>query len=616
MKKNLRKALSIVLSVLMVFSCVAVAASAEEKEYIPSIVIPGIFQSEVKLYNKDGTLALNSSGEEYAPPFFLDSTAKIVVEAVLNAIYPISRLLITQEDKDNMVAETVAKVGGEIVFGKTLGVDENGEYLYDVKPTKYDTAVIDCSEYDQNYIYDQIPLQEYSEIAGAENLFFFSYYSFGSITQTAEDLYQFCQSVMEQTGSDKINIVPISQGGTLANALLAIHDGDIIEHLNRIVYIVPALDGANLVGQLYADGLADEDSMLYLEMFPKLFGEDQQWLAYLIDMVLRIMPNADVNNIIDRVVDELVGKYLKRSTLMWALCSSGYYPAAAEKYLSGDENAVYKAETDWYYNEAQLKSDENILKAVNAGVKVFDIVDYNSEVYALTEGYNDQNGDGIIHLDSTSMGATSFGVDVQLPEGYVLKHTNCDNPEHDHSDPWNLIDATTGLLPDTTFYFKDQNHERTAQNDVIIKLATQLLTDDSFVDVYSYPDKFPQFNLGRLAKGPERTLAAAKKIDKSALSEEQAAELQAAIDELEYVLSQTYVTVELNERLDKAVAGVDTVIAKIKNGGKLPDNSDKEKQDAIEKFVFDLLAAIFKFVATIFNKIFGGKGFSEIIYGK
>ena len=613
MKKNIKKVISIFLSVLMAFSCVAVAASAEKEEYIPSIVIPGIFQSEVKLYNKDGSPVLDANGEEFDAPFFLDSTADIVAEALIKAIYPITSLLVNQEDKDMMAADAIAEAGGKIVFGKTLGVDKNGEFLYDVKATKYNSSVAECSAYDQNYIYNQIPLQEYSEIAGAENLFFFSYYSFGSIKDTAEELYQFCHSVMEQTGSDKINIVPISQGGTLANALLAVHDGDIIEHLNRIVYIVPALDGANLVGQLYTDGLADDDSMLYLEMFPKLFGDDQQYLAYLVDTVLRIMPNADVNAIIDRVVDELVGVYLKRATLMWALCPSEYYPAASAKYLSGADDAALKAEADWYYSEAQLKSDENILKAVNAGVKVFDIVDYNSEVYALTEGYNDQNGDGIIHLDSTSMGATSFGVDVELPEGYVLQHTYCDNPEHDHTDPWNLIDATTGLLPDTTFYFKDQNHERTAQNDVIIKLATQLMTDESFVDVYSYPEQYPQFNYGRLAKGPERTLKAAYAIDRSTLTDDEIAELDAAVAELEYVLSQTNVTPELNKRLDKAVDGLNNVITKIRNGGTLPDNSKEVKSTKIKTFFLDILSAIMGFFAKLMVKYFGGKGISEIL---
>ena len=85
------------------------------------------------------------------------------------------------------------------------------------------------------------------------------------------------------------------------------------------------------------------------------------------------------------------------------------------------------------------------------------------------------------------MGAFSLGVDVQLPAEYTTpaELNNCSDPaHHDHSDPNNIVDPCTGLLPETTFYFFNQNHEKTASNDIIMKLAAALLTDDSFKTVY------------------------------------------------------------------------------------------------------------------------------------
>ena len=80
MKKS-KKALALVLAVIMsVMCCSAVAQAATANEYIPSIVIPGIFQSETKYY-EDGK-ATNAE-----PPFFMDSTIEnLHAEGCINAI--------------------------------------------------------------------------------------------------------------------------------------------------------------------------------------------------------------------------------------------------------------------------------------------------------------------------------------------------------------------------------------------------------------------------------------------------------------------------------------------------------------------------------------------------
>lgn len=63
--------------------------------------------------------------------------------------------------------------------------------------------------------------------------------------------------VKRDTGHDKVNIVPISLGGTVANGLLEYYgesnpDGkNVYKDLNKVVYIVPALDGSSIVGDIY-----------------------------------------------------------------------------------------------------------------------------------------------------------------------------------------------------------------------------------------------------------------------------------------------------------------------------------------------------------------------------
>ena len=71
MKKS-KKIISLLLAVVMLSTTFMVAASAIEKEdVIPSIVVPGLFQSETKYY-EDG------KPTNLAAPFFMSDTIEIV----------------------------------------------------------------------------------------------------------------------------------------------------------------------------------------------------------------------------------------------------------------------------------------------------------------------------------------------------------------------------------------------------------------------------------------------------------------------------------------------------------------------------------------------------------
>ncbi len=559
MKKTILSKLTaafVALTLVFMLGAPAFAAPATESEVMtscggncdqcPSLVIPGIFQSEVFLYDENGEIAVNADGQQYEGPFYLESTAEIIKIAVSKALVPLIMSLAFQRDIGDMLANNLAEGIGEILMGN-IKCDENGKVIKDIRATKYNTSVAYLSEHDREHILDNVPLQSYIDVAGADHLYFFSYFSLGNMIDTAEELYDYIQLIKKQTGHDKINIVPISQGGSVANMLLQLYKDkgrDISEDINRIVYIVPAKNGSSLVGEIIEYGLLDDDEALYNYMIPRLL--EGEWSSYLINFAIRLFPKEVLNSILDAALNGLIDGGLKNSTLIWGLCPKENYPAGAEKYLSDESMKEIRRQTDIFYN-AQCNADQNLRDAIASGVKVFDICGYNYSLYAIVDSWDDVNADGIIQLESTSMGAVSYGVDVELPEGYVTENPNCTNPDHNHIDPHNIVDARAGLLPDHTFYFYNQNHERTGSNDVVMKLAVALLTDENFVDVYSYPDKFPQFNTARNTKGLINDIARAKAMDTSGLSPEVAAELEAAIAEVEAVIDNTVVDAEALE---------------------------------------------------------------------
>lgn len=608
MKILFSRTLAVILSLVLAFSSLAVisVAAAENGDcncdYCPSIVIPGIFQSNVRYLDENGNEMLNENGEPYSAPFFMKSTDEIVKKALEEALLPLGGLLLTQTDIDNRCANAVADVLGDALLSN-IALDEYGRVKKNIQADRYTTSLANLTKEEREYALDQIPLNLYVDIAGLDHLYFFSYHSTGNMIDNVNELYELIQIAKAETGHDKVNLVPISQGGSVENALMQLYRDkglEFADDINRVCYVVPAADGAAVLGDIYHYGLLDDDEALYGYMFPSLLDEDQEYLAYLINLILRILPNADVNNILDTAVHVLVEDYLEYSTMLWALVPSKDYPDCREMYLSDPEDVHVLAQTDWFYN-AQINSRDYILDAKSKGVEFFDIVDYNYTMYQICDSWDQVNADGIIHLDSESFGATSLGVDKPLPDDYVQANTYCTDPSHNHIDEGRIVDASTGILCETTFYFKGQNHEQTARNDVIMRLAIRILTDETFVDVYSDPG-YPQFNFARDSRGAINDYNRWKNYDTSNLSEADAAEFTAALSELGEAVNSTYMP---TDEFNAAKERFEAITYKITNG----TEREEEKPDMFLAF----LTKVFKFWSEIMLKFFGGKGFSDIV---
>ena len=531
----MKKVVSIILALTMIFSVVSVGASAAEIktecggscDTCPSIVVPGIGQSNVWALDENGDYLLDDNGERISCfPAIFD-----IGYIVKKAIFPVLLTLITQMDVG--LSDALSDI---ILDSFEVNMcDDNGKNTGNLEVEKYPYSVAECSEYEKKQIYNNVPLLDYANQAGEDHLYYFAYNSFGNHLDIVNELYDFIQMVKKETGHDKVNIVPISMGGSVANGLLEYHP-DVMDDLNKVVYIVPALDGSTIVGDLLSKDLTflDKD-FLFNGFLETLMDEDE---ARMIEVIARIIPDDVLLKGLKAAVNTLVDEVACNITTLWALSPSSYYPELAKTLLSDPSKAEIKRQTEMYYH-AQLNSDKNIQTLIDKGVQVFNIVDYDVPLYCIGNTWNDDNADGVIHLDSTSMGVKSAKVGETLPEDYVQANTYCSNPEHNHISPDRVVDASTGLLPDTTFYFDAQNHEKTARNDIIISLATKLLATDDITDVYSSPD-YPQFNGARDPRGLKNShIPAAKAVDTSALSPEVAAELEAALAEAEAFVNGT-----------------------------------------------------------------------------
>ena len=622
MKKS-TKLLALFLAVVMLSSSICFGANAVliggetpyvpvDDDVLPTIIVPGLFQSETKYYDENGDVALDANGEEYKMPFFMDTTMEIAGAALQDALKPILSMVVNQEDKEQQAAHAVADILSETLMGKQK-LDETGHFINDIRATEYNDCYGDLSKHDKETIFEHFPLEYYTKHAGEDKLYVFSYASLDNMMDIAYRLYDYIQFVKEDSGYDKVNIVPISQGGSVFVALMQIYEEkgrSMADDFVKIVFAVPALNGSTLVGEILEKGLMDDDKELYKEMLPALLGEED-YLGYLINIVLRFLPNADVNNILDIVFDTFIREYAGYSTALWGLCPVENYPGARENYLTDDCMAQIAEQTDWFYN-AQLKYKDYLLEAADEGVQIFDIVDYNVPLLRIVDSW-DVPSDGIIQIESTSMGAYGIANNVKLPADYVPTHSNCTDPEnHDHSDPHGFIDPCTALFPETTFYFFEQSHESSASNDVFMKLACSIMMDSNFTSVHSYPDVFPQFNGARKTKNLMKDIAEMQEYDTSKLSSEDRIELEESIMQATEMLDNTIIDNDEEAAAKTRFYAIRDKIVDAENGVTEPENPTGEKENtAYLDFSYALKDLIY-ILSELFYILFGGNGFSDL----
>ena len=564
----MKKTISIILAIIMLLSCVPFAVSAaEESAYTPLydketpvVLLHGIGQNSTYLYNEDGTIMQDKEGGQ-ATGWPLETDINALLEPVIPKL-----LLSIITRKDSGLKDAMREGGKNLLWA--IKKDNEGNYIYDVRPTHYKCPMSEMPANVKSSYYSAMPMQACKDIVGEENMYVFGYDSVGDIDRTTKELHKFItETVIPQTGANQVNLCPISMGGSVAVSYLDMFPED-HQYIKKIVYIVPAIDGSDIVGDLYTANLSTENSsVLYTQLLPALLGEG--YLADLIGIALRyLLPEKVLKEALVGLCEGFVEGGLRTSTQLWATCPDAYYKQAREKWLSQPEYKTVADKVDRFM-QARANFENNTAKLVANGTKIYDIVCYGLELFPLSKNYKTVNSDGILQCTSTSMGATFADLGTTLGEGYKAVGTYCSDPAHNHLSPDGTVDPTTGLMPCTTWYFKNQSHMDLQYNNVAIDLAIQLMTDDNMVDVYSNP-AYPQYNGERYTRTVDNRIRDYNKMDKSKLSAENKAEIEAAIALCEKVKAETIIVesdwAAAEKALENALINAGIIEVKEKSG--------------------------------------------------
>lgn len=601
--KKFKKVISVILAALMAFSAIGVVSFAEEDamdytnelitattgsdEKVATIILPGIGQSDSTYVKEDGSTV--SGGL-----VLLDSEG-IVGPVVTKLALPLLASIATRSAALNL-QDAAYEVISDLFYIQASNKDGTGKE--DLILTRYPYALSQYNEDDHGWFYRMFPMEPVVEAMaekyGAADpsynpedyIYLSTFQLIGNPYDSAKELKDFIGMVKEQTGCEKVNLVPISLGGTILTAYLQLiqeeYNGDFSD-INKIINIVACLNGTDLFSDFFDRKWNLADEFLYDEYIDLIVEANgmQPYMGGLIKIALKIIPKPALYAILSGAIEGLLDNMFVNCPQFWAMVTKERYEGLADRYLVGEEYALLRSKTDWFQN-----ARVNLINNLNYVKDNYGVVTYSVAAYGLqfTDGeYNffgiagssaTTNSDGIINISSASLGA-SYVVPGAVYEGAVMP------------SPDGELDISTCAFPNTTWFFKNQHHE-VGRNDVILKLLGQILVGE-ITDVKS-SSNFPQFNYGRVTRN----------LTRDGWLMDQAAEVIANEERL-YTQEQIDTVKPVYE---KAVAMLDKTVLD-ENSAKEAEDMIKELNDALACTGLTSVEAGPSFIDNLLNKVLG-----------
>lgn len=417
-----------------------------ETKFTPCIILPGIGQSKVELVDENGAKI------KMAWP--LDFNTDNLMSDLKG---PLMKMMLFRKDGAFLAAcEKLIKEAADPV-----ATNPDGSMKNTVRVVEYPQSLAACTPDERRYVYKMVPMDKLSAVIGDENIYFFAYNSFGDTYEMAAHLDGFIQQVKAETGSEKVNLIPVSMGGALSTAYFDAYGYK--NDVKRVMYMVAALEGSSLIADIMLGRIVPENGLSALELLTNRSTAEKA------APLIKMLPEGTPERLLHTCLDALIDTALRNSPSIWSIIPPQYYEELAAKYIP--EGTALREKTDRYYNaQKNLRSIINGLRA--NGTEFFACCGYGMQLFELSAS-SSLSSDTIIELSSTSLGAES------APRGETL------NREGEYISPDKTVDASTGFFPETTWYFKGQQHDAIAYNDTALEVAKRVLSDDSFVSVHS-----------------------------------------------------------------------------------------------------------------------------------
>ena len=473
----MKKLISVILSVILVCGICVIPASAENNQSdYPIVVVPGFSSSclyEATENGKEGRMLWGSIEGLGIIDRVLGNIAKIGI-GLGAAVF----------GEPEFFATTINNAIPEIVGD--LACNPDGTPVVDTVTYPNDPAI---SNY--RYLLDEMggmhaaETEIMADIAAAygengyENIFSFQTDFRLSIVDAIENLREYIDAVLEYTGAEKVNIFAVSYGGQISASYLNVYGHE--NKVHNAVLTVPAIGGAALAYDIMNEDLRlDEETLMYFIENGTMLEEDINWL-------MKAHSLGFLDEVLNLIIKGGIKKIISNWGSIWDFIPQEYYEELKTRFLDSDKNAELIRKSDEFHNEILASMNEKLEECISNGTNVYIVAGYDTP--AVTGLY--EQSDGIITLNGAT-GAVSAPIGKRFSDGYRGLYTTCKDDTHNHISPAMNVDASTGFLPEQTWYVSGLFHGMTWKDEYTKNLCTALLFGTKLMDVRS-DAAFPQF---------------------------------------------------------------------------------------------------------------------------
>ena len=475
----MKKVLSVILAVLIIFSALSLGVVAETEEKVPVVILQGYSGPNLAYADENGEPIFDENGNvQLAWPLNFDNLGADVVELLAD-------VTLNQADLTVELGKKFKE------YLSPIGMNPDGTSKNNLVPYPSGAAATCASTLLENGMEQYIPERVVADMAieevGAENVFGFTFDWRKSQMDYAAALDKYIQEVKALTGSDKVDIYGLSHGGQYGTTYLYLYGnkGDV----RRAMFGNPATLGTSLCGSLFTGEYLDAPLDEIIAFIEHGFEYEKDW-----EWIFQLLSDDGIVDVANGVLTypDLWNGIISIPSL-WDFVPHNYFEEAINYTgLNVVDNKKLYIDTVAYHTLISNGEDslaKELADLTADGVQIG---------YVVGNGYTSPNGkyNSDILIDTyLSSGSDCALVNETFASDYVQANTVCDNPDHYHISPEFDIDASTGFLPDSTWYVRNQGHGMIMHDEYSKNLVHDFLWGD-IKNVYSSKE-YPQFNMSQ-----------------------------------------------------------------------------------------------------------------------
>lgn len=455
-----------------------------------SLTVPAFANEEAEKTEYDGYSVIVVRGIDFGGLTYADGTLALNVDvgAIIGGLFKSTFAMFLHFDTDKLI-DGIFGIAEDIL--SPLAYDKDGNSVEEISMVQYTDSMANYPEVVADLADGGEPgiVKTAIEKYGAENTYFFTYDWRKTPAQVAAELNALVEKAKENSNKDKVNIIAASMGGMVTSAYMYYYGNDSI---NSAVFLSGAQNGTYVVGDCL-NGRVHFDADVITSV-AKSATNNNLFLSVLLDVFnafgtldfLANLLNGFVENNYDKANDAVLRDNFGTLCGIWALCPDEDFASGLETIFGGHEEEYAGLLAKLNETKNFVESTENILlKAHNDGVKLSFVSNYNTGLVPVYERAN-KNGDMVLESELTSNFATFANLGETLSDEYIAA------ADAVYISPDKIIDASTALFKDFTWFVKDAAHVAADYGTEYCDFAFWLVESEAQPTVTAN-EKYPQF---------------------------------------------------------------------------------------------------------------------------